>query len=148
MGANLRSRRRIVTGSRDPVLHSQIPPDTPIKSPTVSVRRFAPRSASITTGSLRFVIAGLLAIVASLVLVSVASAGAPEPEVPVQATVLGETESAGDIPVTLGRPSDVFPDNGWFDSGPAVPLMALATVGMLGVGATIIASRCRQAVPE
>jgi hypothetical protein len=53
-------------------------------------------------------------------------------------------ESAGEIPVTLGRPGNVFPDNGWFDGGPAVPLMALATMGMLAAGAWIIASRCRR----
>jgi len=54
------------------------------------------------------------------------------------------TESAGEIPVTLGRPGNAFPDNGWFDGGPAVPLMALATLGMLAAGAWIIAGRCRR----
>lgn len=104
----------------------------------MSDRRFAPRTASIAAGSLRLVVAAALSTLATVLLIGVAAASAQVPD------DVGGKESAGDTPVTLGLPDDVFPDNGWFDSGPAVPLMALSTLLMMGVGAGIIAGRCRR----
>ena len=123
---------------------------------SVSLRRRDPLRVTATRTAVA-VAAAFLAACLTAVLVAVPVAGAQEPLPPAgtdadvvgsdmsEPSVLGETEVARDIPVTLGRPGAVFPDRGWFESGPVVPLMAFGTVAMLAVGGAMIAGRCRRA---
>ncbi|MCP4435933.1 MAG: hypothetical protein GY812_10635 [Actinomycetia bacterium] len=88
-------------------------------------------------------------IVAIVSLWGAAPAGAEEipigPLYPISATEPAqEVVSAGaDIPVTFGRRGPLPTADGWLVSGPAVPLLGMATVAMLAGGAMMLARRCR-----
>ncbi len=53
------------------------------------------------------------------------------------------TTGTDDVSLTLGPAGPATGFHGWVESGPVVPLLALATVVMLFAGAMLLWRRCR-----
>ena len=72
-----------------------------------------------------------------------------EPLFPISASEATQQDVAvgRDIPVTFGRRGPLRAADGWLDSGPAVPLLGLATLAMLLAGGLMIARRCGDESP-
>jgi hypothetical protein len=59
-------------------------------------------------------------------------------------TPADQAAAVQDLPVTLGRKGGANRIDGWVGSGPAVPLLMLATAAMLGAGSFMLWQRCRE----